>query len=99
MLRRIKCFFTALLLPVFVIAQTGGSGVFPFLNNNVSARIAALGGNMLAIDDNDLSIAVMNPSLINAEMNNAFSLNYTDFYSDIKSGNAAFSHTYNNECF
>jgi len=94
MLRRIKCFFTALLLPVFVIAQTGGSGVFPFLNNNVSARTAALGGNMLAIDDNDFSIALMNPSLINAEMNNAFTLNYTDFYSDIKSGNAAFSHTY-----
>ena len=94
MLRRIKCFFTALLLPVCVIAQTGGGGVFPFLNNNVSARIAALGGNMLAIDDNDLSIAVMNPSLINSEMNNAFTLNYTDFYSDIKSGNVAFSHTY-----
>jgi hypothetical protein len=83
-----------LLLPVCVIAQTGGGGVYPFLNNNVSARIAALGGNMLTIDDNDLSIAIMNPSLINAEMDNNFTLNYTDFYSDIKSGSAAWSHTF-----
>jgi hypothetical protein len=94
MLRRIKCFFTVLLLPVCVTAQTGGGGVFPFLNNNASARIAALGGNMLAIDDNDLSIAIMNPSLINSEMNNNITLNYTDFYSDIKSGFAAYSHTF-----
>ena len=87
-------FFIVLLLPVYVIAQTGGGGVFPFLNNNASARIAALGGNMLAIDDNDISIAVMNPSLISSEMNNTITMNYTDFYSDIKSGFAAYSHTY-----
>ena len=81
-------------MPVCVIAQTGGGGVFSFLKNNASARIAAMGGNMLAIDDNDLSIAIMNPSLINSEMNNNFTLNYTDFYSDIKSGFAAYSRTF-----
>jgi hypothetical protein len=83
-----------LLLPVSVTAQTGGGGVFSFLNNNASARIAALGGKMLAIDDNDLSIVLMNPSLINSEMNNTIALNYTDFYTDIKSGFAAYSHTF-----
>lgn len=83
-----------LLLPVCVTAQTGGGGVFSFLNNNASARSAAMGGNMLAIDDNDLSLAVMNPSLINSAMNNNIVLNYTDFYADIKSGFAAWSHTF-----
>ena len=82
------------LLPVCAIAQTGGGGVYSFLNNNASARIAAMGGNMLAIDDNDLTIAIMNPSLINSAMNNTFALNYTDLYSDIKSGFAAYSHTF-----
>jgi hypothetical protein len=89
-----------LLLPVCVTAQTGGRGVFPFLNNNASARSAALGGNMLAIDDNDLSLAIINPSLINSAMNNNFTLNYTDFYSNIKSGFAAYSHTFDKAgCF
>ena len=83
-----------LLLPLFASAQTGGESVFSFLNNNASARIAALGGNALAIDDNDLSIAIMNPSLINSEINNNIVLNYTDFYSNIQSGFAAYSHTY-----
>ena len=83
-----------LLMPVFAIAQTGGGGVFPFLNNNASARIAALGGGMLAIDDNDISIALMNPSLINSGINNNITLNYTDFYRDIQCGYAAYSHTF-----
>jgi len=84
-----------LLLPIVSSAQTGGVSVFSFLNNNASARIAALGGKMLAIDDNDLSIAIMNPSLINSGLNNNMALNYTDFYRDIQSGFAAYSHTYN----
>ncbi|MDP4292143.1 MAG: type IX secretion system protein PorQ [Bacteroidota bacterium] len=83
-----------LLFPVCAFAQTGWGGVFSFLNNNASARMAAMGGNMLAIDDNDLSIALINPSLINSEMNNTVVLNYTDFYTDIKSGFAAYSHTF-----
>jgi hypothetical protein len=84
-----------LLLPVFAFAQTGGGSVFPFLNNNASARIAALGGNALAIDDNDLSIALINPSLIHSGINNNITLNYTDFFRDIQSGFAAYSHTFN----
>ncbi|HML84238.1 MAG TPA: hypothetical protein PKE52_03670 [Bacteroidales bacterium] len=40
------------------MAQSGGDASFAFLNLPASARIAALGGNSLAINDKDLSLQV-----------------------------------------
>jgi hypothetical protein len=79
----------ALILTAFIIAiglifsiqsfaQTGGKTTYKFLNLTNSARIAALGGNFLTIHDNDLSLALANPSLISAQMNKTLSLNFVD---------------------
>jgi len=52
---RILTLLAALLLPVCLKAQTGGSAIFRFLDLPSSARHAALGGNFISIRDNDLN--------------------------------------------
>lgn len=85
----------SLLIFTAAVAQIGGSGTYKFLNLPNSPRVAALGGNFLAIADNDLAIGLNNPSMISKEMNNSISLNYVDYFSDINYGFASYSHTFN----
>lgn len=77
-------------LPVAIIAQTGGTSTFDFLNLPNSARNAALGGNFLAIADDDVTLAYANPSLITPEMHNHLALSFVDYFSDINYGYASY---------
>jgi hypothetical protein len=77
------------------MAQIGGKGTYEFLNLTSSPRIAAMGGDFLAIYDNDITLAQSNPSLINPEMHNHLGVSYVDYYSDINYGHAAYSRTFN----
>ncbi len=61
-------------------SQIGGTKGYQFLEQPISARIAALGGNVAAINDNDLNIGFVNPSLINSGMDNSLALNYINFF-------------------
>lgn len=74
--------------------QVGGKGTYEFLNLTYSARIAALGGDFLAINDNDPGLAYTNPALINKDMHNSLAMNFIDYYSDIKYGSATYSRTF-----
>lgn len=74
-------------------SQTG-SNAYQFLTLPNSARIAALGGNFLAIKDNDINLSVSNPSLITDKMNNSLSINYVNYFSDIKYGFAAYARSF-----
>ncbi len=76
-------------------AQVGGSHTYQFLSLSNSARVAALGGNFLAIKDNDITLAIANPSLITKEMNNQLALSYISYFADVKYGFAAYSHSFN----
>ncbi len=67
-------------------AQIGGNYAYSFLEKPVSARIAALGTNFSAIDDNDINLGFVNPSLINKNMSNSISLAYVNFFSEINYG-------------
>lgn len=75
-------------------AQIGGNSTFKFLNLPNSPRVAALGGNFVAIADNDLAVGLNNPSMISSEMHNGISLNFVDYYSDINYGFASYSRTF-----
>ena len=77
-----------------VHAQIGGKSVYSFLDVTSSARLAAMGGNFAAVKDNDLSLALVNPSLITSELNNNLTLNYIKYFSDINYGFAAYSRTF-----
>jgi hypothetical protein len=75
-------------------SQIGGSDTYQFLTLPNSARIAALGGNFLAIKDNDISLAIANPSLITDKMNGKLAVNYVKYFSDINYGFAAYAHSF-----
>jgi hypothetical protein len=59
-----------------LVAQTGGQHIYQFLNLTNSARISALGGNTIAIADEDANMALNNPSLLNKEMDGFLGLNF-----------------------
>lgn len=77
------------------MAQIGGDNTYEFLNLTPSARIAAMGGDFLTINDNDINVIQANPSLLNPEMHNHLGVAYVDFYTDVNYGTASYSRTFN----
>ena len=75
-------------------AQIGGSYTYAFLNLPNSARIEALGCNANAIKDNDLSLCLVNPSLLTPKMNNQISLSDIDYFADVNYGFASYMHDF-----
>jgi hypothetical protein len=76
-----------------IYGQKGGMQTYSFLNLPNSARIAALGSNFAAINDNDISLVLNNPSLINPELHNDISLSFVDYFADINYGVISYSRT------
>lgn len=89
---RILTLLAALLLPVCLKAQTGGSAIFRFLDLPSSARHAALGGNFISIRDNDLNTSFFNPAILNVDMDKQITFNYNPYFSGIKYGYTAYAH-------
>ena len=72
--------------------QIGGENTYQFLTLTNSARMAALGGNQIAINDStDLNVSYNNPSLLMSGMKNMMAVNYVDYFSGIKYGYGAYS--------
>ncbi len=92
-MKRIFVIIISLLITFNLNAQIGGNGVFDFLNLTNSSRIAALGGDFLSINDDDITLALSNPSLINENMHNHLALNYVEHFTDINYGFATYSRT------
>lgn len=77
-------------------AQIGGNYTYAFLNMPNNARQVAMGGALFARYDHDLQLTMYNPSLLSAETNNQMVLNFTDHFTDIKQGYAAYSKNFKN---
>ena len=71
-----------------MLAQVGGQNTFEFLNLPVSARVAAMGGNLVSIWDDDLNLTSHNPALLNPSMSNSMNLNYVNYFAGINYGSA-----------
>ncbi|PCJ23613.1 MAG: hypothetical protein COA97_11385 [Flavobacteriales bacterium] len=67
-------------------AQIGGTNTYEFLNIPISARVAALGGSVIAVYDNDPTLALGNPSLLNSKMNGMVTFSYLNYFADINHG-------------
>ncbi len=76
---------------VGVFAQIGGNSTYNFLNLSNSARVAALGGQNISINDNDLNFVYHNPALLNSKMAKNIVLNYVNYFSDINYGYVAYA--------
>lgn len=89
---------TAILFSLFAVtaislpAQIGGSAAFASLDVPLSARAAALGGNCMAINDNDINLATWNPSMLNSSMSMQLALSFADYFGDVKYGYAGFAY-------
>lgn len=77
---------------IFASAQTNGSTVFNSLTIPSSARVAAVGGSLLAVRDGDLNLALYNPSLLDTNTHGMAALSYVNYFSNINLGFAAYAH-------
>ncbi len=96
-----KIFLTSLFLlfsSVYFLssAQIGGKGTYDFLDVTNPARVAALGGTLISVKDNDLNLAFQNPALLDSSMHNDLTMSYINYLAGIHYGYAAYSRTYKN---
>ena len=76
-------------------AQIGGETTYQFLELTNSARIAALGGTQVALNDStDLNLPYNNPALLHKKMDNVLLVNYVNYMADINYGYASYSRSY-----
>lgn len=71
---------------------TGGQHVFQFLSLSPSARITALGGNLITVMDDDVNLALANPAALNPEMHQQIAFNHNFMMGGIGGGYAAFGY-------
>lgn len=82
--------FLTISLPGF--AQIGGQSTFEFLNLTNSARMGALGGNQIALNDpTDLNVSYNNPALLTEDMTGTILANYVNYMAGINYGYAAYA--------
>ena len=72
-------------------AQSGGENIYEFLNLGSSARVAALGGNQVALQDADADYSFYNPAALTTDLDQKIALNYVNYISDINYGYAAYN--------
>lgn len=83
---------TVLLCSQSISAQViGGRNTYDFLDLPYSARISALGGSLITVQDEDLTLAYQNPAALNARMHNHFTVQQTIYFSGITNGYAAYA--------
>lgn len=73
------------------VAQVGGNSTYTFLNLTNSARVAALGGNNISINDDDLNFVYHNPALLTSNMAKNIVLNYVNYFAGINYGYVAYA--------
>jgi len=69
-------------IPLSLFSQIDNSS-FNSLNFNSSSRSISLGGDVISIVDDDVSLACVTPSLLNQSMNRKIAFNFVDYFSDI----------------
>ncbi|MGC6470258.1 MAG: type IX secretion system protein PorQ [Flavobacteriales bacterium] len=67
-----------------------GSDAFQALNLPLSSRLAVL-NEPIALMDDDVEVGIVNPSMLNDQMNNQLSLNFVDYFSDINFISASYA--------
>lgn len=81
-------------LSTFAFGQVGGQHTYQFLDLDFNARSMALGGDFIALKDNDINLAVSNPASITSEMHNHLALNHFIYPAGINYGQLAYARTF-----
>ena len=80
-----------ILLTQFLFGQVGGLNIYEFLNLPASARITALGGNLISVRDDDANLAFNNPAALNQRMDGQISFNHNFHLAKIQNGYVNFT--------
>ena len=75
-----------------IYAQNGGMYTFNFMQFSNSARVEALGGYTLALNDEDGTLGINNPASINISHHGQLNLNYVNYFADSDYGFSSYSH-------
>ncbi len=84
--------FVCLIFSSTAFGQIGGNSVFEFVNLPASSRVSALGGNLITVKDDDVSLAFHNPAATNQLMHQSIAFNHNLHFSDISNGYVAYGH-------
>ncbi|MGM0475525.1 MAG: type IX secretion system protein PorQ, partial [Bacteroidota bacterium] len=82
-----------LFFPANLLAQKGGETTYSFLGLTNSARISALGGEVVSIRDDDINLVFHNPALLHSGMHNHLSLNYVNYFAGVNYGYASYGYS------
>ena len=82
-----------LLLCHLGLAQKGGETTYSFLGLANAARVAALGGEVVSLRDDDINLVFHNPALLSSEMHNNLSLNYVNYFAGVNYGYASYAYS------
>ncbi len=85
-----------MLLSLGVFSQPGGKAVFKFLELPIPARTASLGGNLIAVKDDDINLSFQNPALLSSEVGNHLSFSYINYIADINYGYVSYARSFTN---
>ena len=78
-----------------VYAQIAGMDNLSILDMTNTARTAGLGMDYLPLRDNDINVAVDNPSMLGKEMNRALSFNYVGLFNYVGMGQVTYARDLN----
>jgi hypothetical protein len=91
MTKRSVFLILCLCFSVSAFAQIGGEGVYQFLNLPVSARTVALGGKIVPVLDNDISLSYANPSVLDSGFDKHLSLNTVSYLEKVNYGYVSYA--------
>lgn len=97
-MKTILLFFT-ILYSVLSFGQIGGTKTFALLDLTFSARGSGLGGDFVTAKDQDISLGVANPSLLNAKMHNELGISQAFHAGKINYGMLAYGRSLKKERF
>lgn len=89
-MKNIRVFLLIFFCSTSLKSQVGGESVYQFLNLSTSARQVALGGEVLTLID-DVNQPIWNPAVINADLDNQLSANYSSYLAGINIGSISYS--------
>jgi len=73
-------------LSLMANAQIGGRYTYEFLGNPNSARLTALGGSLITVQDQDITLASANPALLSDTSHNQVTFNHNFSFAGVSNG-------------
>ncbi len=75
-----------------LLAQANGTSSFQILQTVSPARVAALGGNAIAVKDGDINLGLIAPSLLDSTSDRQITLGYSSLFGEANISQAGYAH-------